>query len=70
MHIDDALSQGTCIYSFKLGELCIAYEKSFKYLNSDATVNKTYFKGELLDYFKQYGIQEQSDGRHVVLIFR
>ena len=26
-------------------------------------------KGELLDYFKQYGIREQSDGRNVVLIF-
>ena len=67
MHIDDALSQG--IYSFKLGELCTAYEQRIKYFISDATVNKTRFKCELLDYYKQYGIQEQTDGRHVVLIF-
>ena len=52
---------------FKLGELCTAYEKRIKHLHSDATANKTHFKGELLDYFKQ--IQEQSDGRKVVLIF-
>ena len=67
VHIDDALSQD--IYSFKLGELCTAYEQCIKYFISDATVNKTRFKCELLDYYKQYGIQEQTDGRHVVLIF-
>ena len=67
VHIDDALSQG--IYSFKLGELCTAYEQRIKYFISDATVNKTRFKCELLDYYKQYGIQEQTDGRHVILIF-
>ena len=67
MHIDDALSQG--VYSFKLGELCTAYEQRIQYFISDATVNKTRFKCELLDYYKQYGIQEQTDGRHVVLIF-
>ena len=67
VHIDDALSQG--IYSFKLGELCTAYEQRIKYFISDATVNKTRFKCELLDYYKQYRIQEQTDGRHVVLIF-
>lgn len=26
-------------------------------------------KVQLLDYYKQYGIQEHTDGRHVVLIF-
>ena len=31
-------------------------------------MNKTWLKGELLDYYKQYGIQEHTDGRHVVLI--
>ena len=67
VHIDDALSQG--IYFFKLGELCTAYEQRIKYFISDATMNKTRFKCELLDYYKQYGIQEQTDGRHVVLIF-
>ena len=65
--MDDSLSQG--IHSFKLSELCTAYEKRIKYFNNDATVNKTRFKGELLEYFKHCGIQEQSDGRHVVLIF-
>ena len=38
------------------------------YFISNATVNETWFKGELLDYYKQYGIQEHTDGRHVVLI--
>ena len=43
--VDDGLSQG--IYSFKLGELCTAYEKPIKYLNTDVTVKKTRFKGLL-----------------------
>ena len=45
-----------------------SYEKCIKYFISDVTVNKTRFKGELLDYYKQYGIQEHTDIRHVVLI--
>ena len=40
----------------------------YMYFISDTTVNKTRFKGELLDYYKKYGIQEHTDGRHVVLI--
>ena len=31
-------------------------------------MNKTWFKGELLDYYKQYGTQEHTDGRHVLII--
>ena len=31
------------------------------------TLSHTLVKGEL-DYYKQYGIQEHTDGRHVVLI--
>ncbi len=48
VQIDDALSQG--IYSFKLGELYRVYEQRIKYFIPDATVNKTLFKGELLDH--------------------
>ncbi len=50
-----------------MGELCRVYEQRTFIL--DATVNKTRFKGELLDHYKQHGMQEHSDGRHVVLIF-
>ena len=35
---------------FYIGKLCTVYEKHMKYFISDATVNKTWFKGELLDY--------------------
>ena len=38
------------------------------YFVSDAKVNKTWFKGELLYNYKQYGIQEHTDERYVVLI--
>ena len=44
------------------------YEEHIKYFISDATVNKTWFKGELLDNYKQYGVHEYTDGRHVDLI--
>jgi len=66
VQIDDALSQG--IFSFKLGELC-SYGQRVKYFIPDATVNKTRFKGELLDHYKHYRMQEHTNGRHVVLIF-
>ncbi len=52
-----------------MGELCRVYEQRIKYFIPDATVNKTQFKGELLDHYKQHGMQEHSDGRHAVLIF-
>ena len=48
----------------KVHTQCKDYEEHIKHLNSDVTINKTQFKGELLDYFKQYGIQEQSDGKN------
>ena len=67
VQIYEALSQG--IYSFALGKLCTDYEKYIKsYFIPDATVNKTWFKGELPYFYKQYGIQENTDGRHGLLI--
>ncbi len=38
-------------------------------LNITTSINRTRLKGELLDYFHKYGIQEQSDGKNVVLLF-
>ena len=35
---------------FYIGKLCTVYEKHIKYFISDATVNKTWLKDELLDY--------------------
>lgn len=67
MHVEGALEQGT--YVFKLAELHAAYENRLKKLSVDFSTNRTRVKGELIDYFQKYGIQEQSDGKNVLLIF-
>ena len=52
---------------FKLAELHAAYEMCIEQLNR--YLNNTHLKGELLDYFQKYGIQEQSDGKYMLFYF-
>ena len=68
VHFLMLLCRYIAIYSFTLGKLCTDYEKLIKYILISDTVNKTLFKGEFLDYYKQYGIQEHIDRRLVVLV--
>ena len=68
MLVENGIEQDTCV--FKLADLHAAYEKRIEQLiNVRTSINRTRLKGELLDYFQKYGIQEQSDGKNVILIF-
>ena len=37
--------------------------------NIHTSINRSRLKGELLDFFQKYKIQEQSDGKHIILLF-
>lgn len=67
MHVESALEQGT--YMFPLAELHAAYEERLKEFNIDTSINRSRLKKELLDFFQKYEIQEQSDGKRIILIF-
>ncbi len=67
MHFENDIEKGTCV--FKLADLHASYEEHMEQLNITTSINRTRLKGELLDYFQKYGIQEQSDGKNVVLRF-
>ncbi len=66
-HVENGIEKG--VFVFKLADLHAAYEKRLEQLNITTSINRTRLKGELLDYFQKYGIQEQSDGKNVVLLF-
>ena len=54
---------------FKLEDLYSAYEKHISQFHIDVALNRTRLKEEILDHFHKYKIQEQSDGRHIILLF-
>ena len=54
---------------FKLEDLYSAYEKCISQFHIDVALNRTRLKEEILDHFQKYKIQEQSDGRHIILLF-
>ncbi len=55
------------IFNFKLVDILKLYEKRLQELGIRKEVNKSWFKEKILQYFPQD--QEQSDGKHIVLIF-
>ena len=63
MYIESAIEEGT--RAFKLAELHTAYESSLINLSA----NRTRLKVELLEHFQEWGIQEQTDGKNIVLFF-
>ena len=67
MDMEGALEQG--MYVFKLAELHTAYESRLKTLNINSSTNRTRLKRELMEYFQEHGMQEQSDGKHVIFVF-
>ncbi len=67
MHIESSLEEG--IYVFKLTELHDRYENRSKKLHVDFSTNRTRLNEELTDYSKEHGIQEQSEGKNVILLF-
>lgn len=56
-------------YAFQLQNLHLSYQNRLHELGIDITVNKTRLKCKLLDYFGDFGLQEQSVGRSIVLTF-
>ena len=61
--IEDELSM------FKVKELHCSYQKWLKEFGYDVEINKSKFKESILNYFESSGIQEQSDGKNIILIF-
>ena len=62
------LKQGLLLswsHAFKIAELHTAYESSLINLSA----NRTRLKVELLEHFQECGIQEQTDGKNIVLLF-
>lgn len=54
---------------FKLTDLTSLYVQRLENLGINKTINKTRLKNALLEHFKG-SLQEQTDGRHTVLVFR
>jgi len=67
MLVKNYIEKGT--YEFKLAELHAAYKNHIQHLHVGTSINRTWLKEGLLDYFKKYGIQEQFDGNNVILLF-
>ena len=63
--IENSVEDG--IFNFKLVDLRKLYEKRLQDLGIRKEINKSRFKEKILQYFPQ--AQEQSDGKHIVLIF-
>ena len=65
--MESALEQETHV--FVLTKLHTAYRNYLITLNIIYYINRTSLKGELIDYFLEYGIQEQSDLKKVISVF-
>ena len=57
------------MYVFKLAELHTAYQSRLKTLNINSSSNRTQLKREIMEYFQEHGMQEQSDGKHAIFVF-
>eukprot|EP00745_Piridium_sociabile_P034544 TRINITY_DN59427_c0_g1_i1.p2 TRINITY_DN59427_c0_g1~~TRINITY_DN59427_c0_g1_i1.p2 ORF type:complete len:251 (+),score=43.78 TRINITY_DN59427_c0_g1_i1:43-753(+) len=55
------------VYYFKFSELRHMYEQRLEMLGFEKEINKVRFKQQVLQYFPK--AQEQSDGRHTILVF-
>ena len=66
-HIENLLVDGTFI--FKMSDIHKLCQKYLKDLKVDITINKTRLKTELLEHFELSAVQEQSDGKNVLLVF-
>jgi hypothetical protein len=64
-HIENSVEEGT--FFFKVSELHRLYENRLRDLGMDKETNRTRFKENIIGYFPE--AQEQSDGKHKVLVF-
>ena len=66
-YMENSVEDGTNI--FKLGQLADIYEKRLKMLGHPISFNRSHLNKKLLAHFEDTGLQEQKDGKHVILIF-
>ena len=68
-YIEDTIS--TQVYIFKLANIHEVYENCLNDLgHGNISINRTRSKQSLLDYFKPYGVIEQTVGKNVMLAFK
>ena len=67
-YIECALKEGT--YLFKVKELRVMYQNQLKDTGYDFEVNKNALKESILRHFEEYGLQEQSDNKNKIFVFR
>ena len=65
--IENGLDDGTFI--FKMSDMHRLCQEYLKHLGVDFNINKTCLKRELLEYFETSAVQEQSDGKKILLVF-
>ena len=64
-YVENSIENG--IFCFKLSVLCQIYESRLNDLGITKEINKARFKDRILNYFPN--VQEQNDGKNVLLIF-
>ena len=64
-YIENCIDEG--VFCFKFSVLHQLYEQRIKTLGMERVINRTRLKEKILEFFPQ--AQEQSDGKHKVLIF-
>lgn len=66
-HIEEQIMSGTNV--FRLKDLHDLHQSRLQQLGSDCTTNKTPMKEKIIAHFMEYGIQEQTVNKNVILIF-
>lgn len=66
-YIEDSLEEGISV--FKLSSLHQMYEDRLGQLGEHITENRTRFKQKVIDKFSDFGVQEQFDGKNIMLVF-
>lgn len=65
--IESMIEEGNHI--LKLTDLHAIYEERLQKLGLDTSINKTRLKNDIIDHFRDSGIQEQTDGINTLLVF-
>ena len=65
--METAAEYGTCL--FQLSHLHEMYENRLNEFIQEISINRTRLKKQLLDHFKDTGLQEQFLGKSIILAF-
>lgn len=66
-YMEESAEEGT--YLFKLSNLHNMFEERLKDFGIDTTIHKTRLKDKILKHFCHQGLEEQSDGKSIILAF-